>query len=177
MIRREISELLSYPHIASDQHGRFTLMFQNKSNIRYAQTKIDFFKYGSKNPLIFKGEGRLVKVLFFDKDSSIEALKRNASNPAFSMKKGFNHFLFALHITRFRMPGFSHISRRFSAISGTHRAQTIDLAITRRKQTFKVGVLSPSTKNLKPVGPRVQKLQLFLRRIISDFKQTFWNNA
>ena len=126
-----------------------------------------------RNIQTLASKSRLVKVLFFDKDSAIEALKRNASNPDFSMKKGFNHFLFALHITRFRMPGFSHISRRFSAISGTHRAQTIDLAISRRKQTFKVCVLSPSTKNLKPVGPRVQKLQLFLRRIISDFKQTF----
>lgn len=130
-----------------------------------------------RNIQTLASKSRLVKVLFFDKDSAIEALKRNASNPDFPMKMGFNHFLFALHITCFRMHGFSHISRRFSAISGTHRAQTIDLAISLRKQTFEVWVLSPSTKNLKPVGPRVQKLQLFLRRIISDFKQTFWNNA
>lgn len=123
-----------------------------------------------RNIQTLASKSRLVKVLFFDKDSPIEALKRNAY-------MGFNHFLFALHITCFRMHGFSHISRRFSAISGTHRAQTIDLAISLRKQTFEVWVLSPSTKNLKPVGPRVQKLQLFLRRIISDFKQTFWNNA
>ena len=82
-----------------------------------------------RNIQTLASKSRLVKVLFFDKDSAIEALKRNASNPDFPMKMGFNHFLFALHITCFRMPGFSHISRRFSAISGTHRAQTIDLAI------------------------------------------------
>ena len=86
----------------------------------------------------FHHRGILVKVLFFDKDIAIEALKRNASNPDFTMKMGFNHFLFALHITCFRMHRFSHISRRFSAISGTHRAQTIDLAISLRKQTFEV---------------------------------------
>ena len=56
-----------------------------------------------QNPLIFKGEGRLVKVLFFDKDSAIEALKRNASNPDFPMKTGFNHF-FPEDFRRFRAP-------------------------------------------------------------------------
>ena len=91
-----------------------------------------------RNILTLPSKSRLVKVLFFDKDSAIEALKKNASNPDFPMKMGFNHFLFGLHITCFRMHGFSHMSRRFSAILGPYRAQTIDLAISLRKQTFEV---------------------------------------
>jgi len=84
-LQQKYPNLCSLPpaDIGPDQHGRFTLTFQDKHNKKYAGTKIEFFKHGNKNPLIFKGEGKQVKVSYFDKVGAIEALKQNVSNPDF----------------------------------------------------------------------------------------------